>query len=164
MPTNQSNQYSLKLDFSQLDNVTESDIGKIEEANLKQKVSNIGKFFISQGIQPAIEEALNLASTKINIISGNEQEIQRWQLKVNAIKGAVNTAISSLGTFAGLTAIGMSNPVALAVTVGLKVMEAGFNYLSESNRINSLKAVENKQIEQINQRSGWIYNKSRQGA
>lgn len=164
MPTNKSNEYSLTIDFSQLENVVDSDINKIEQENTKRKIYNIGKFFIAQGIQPVIETVINIGSTKINVISGNEQEIQRWQLGVNAVKTGINTTISSLGTFAGLTALGMSNPIALAVTVGLKAMEVGLNYLSESSRINSLKALENKQIAQVYQRAGWIYNKSRQGA
>lgn len=134
---------------------------KDETSKASKGVKQLSKYIASQTITPIISNVKSMVSQNIGIVTGNKELQQRVNFGLQLVEtstslystaqaGAVITASMGLGAGLGL---GIGALVGIA-NIGLQVY---FN----QQQINLQERMDNYQIEQIRQRQGMIFNRSR---
>lgn len=160
----ENNNYVLTLNFSDLEEVVGSTSADKQKQEQDKKIRAVKNFARTQIIRPFINTAQNVITTKVNIISGQQQLKERWDALGTIAQSGVAVAGAISGGVALASALGMSNVLGAVIGASALVVGKSLDLLKESNRISSLKYLEDKQTQQLEQRAGYAFNKTRRGA
>ena len=161
MPRNDTNKNSYEL-IVNLENLEELVESKRQQQE-KDKMKAIGKFVKTQIISPVIHTTTNIIGTQINTISGQEQLSQRWQFMLNSFNTGAEIAQVMTGGAVFAKVFGASVGTGAGIGLALFGLQKTLSFVEEGVRIQALKSVEQKQLEQTRERAGWAFNKTRQG-
>ena len=129
----------------------------------EKAVKALGKYVASQTIQPFIQNVKTQVSQNIGIVTGNTDLQQRVNFGMEAIQYGVNVyknaqAGAVIGASLGIGA-GMGAGIGLALTALNTMITIEFN----RQQLQLKEQIENFQLEQVRNRQGVAFNRSRRG-
>lgn len=149
--------------FIQIGEGGESPIAKGEEQQApttKQKVG-VGIFTAYTIIDPFVKKAQGIMMDNVQTQYANTELSQRIQIGLDVANKAVQIGASLIGGATLASALGLSSKFGLGVGAILSVGNIAIDFVSNVNKINNQRIIENETLQVLRGRAGIQFNKSR---
>jgi hypothetical protein len=134
---------------------------KATNTEQQKAVKAMGKYVASQTIQPFIQTVKSNVSQNIQTVTGNSDLQRRVNFGMETIQYGLNAFSNAQAGIGVVTALGGTATGGVVLGLALTAIQTGIEVINNSIQIELQERMENYQLQQIRERSGAMFNRSR---
>jgi hypothetical protein len=127
----------------------------------QKAVKALGKYVSAQVVQPFIQTVRNNVTQNIQVVTGNADLQQRVNFAFEVGQYALSTYQNAQAGVALGTSLGIGGLAGAGIGVALSVVNKAIEIGSNQMQIDLQSRIENYNLQQVRERSGVMYNRSR---
>jgi hypothetical protein len=129
----------------------------------QKALKSLGRYVSAQVVQPFINTVKSNVTTNIQTVTGNTELQQRVNFGFEIAQFGMQTFQNvQAGALIG-AGLGIGGVAGGAIGLALTAISTGIEIYGNKRQIDLQERLENKQLEQVRQRAGAMYNRSRRG-
>lgn len=136
-------------------------VSKTDTAGKSKEQKALMKYVAAQTIEPFIQNVKTQISQNVQTVTGNADLQQRINFGFQVVQLGVNTVKNAALGASLASKVGISSGAGALIGVALVAVETGLSVAFNASQINVNKRVESYQLQQVRDRQGVAYNKSR---
>ena len=134
---------------------------KATNTEQQKAVKAMGKYVASQTIQPFIQTVKSNISQNIQTVTGNSDLQRRVNFGMETIQYGLNAFSNAQAGIGVVTALGGTATGGVVLGLALTAIQTGIEVINNTIQIELQERMENYQLQQIRERSGAMFNRSR---
>lgn len=156
--------YEINININDFDGEPSTSGGKLAKKTtdkVAKAQKDLAKFVSAQTIRPFLQNVKTAITQNIQTMTGNAQLQQRVNFAFEVVEfGQGLYQNAAAGAVIG-GALGLPSGVGAGIGIALSLVNTGLQIAFNQHQLNLEERMENNQLQQVRQRQGFYYNKSR---